>query len=109
MGRGIRHPRKAWIFTIKSNGTRCLWRSVSRDHYTLFVNRQALVIGLGTAAVAVGGWVRRRWILQQTPKGRTLVEAFGANGAQWILNALLAVVFIFGIGLAAGWIVPLRW
>lgn len=73
------------------------------------MNRQALVIGLGTALIAAYGSWHWRWFLEQTPKGRALVEVLGWQKARIALQFLLLVVFVFGIGLACGWLPQVRW
>lgn len=72
------------------------------------MDRQALTIGLGTAILSLIGLARRQWILEQTPKGRTLLHALGPARAQMVLAGLLAVLFILGVSLAVGWITPLN-
>ena len=71
--------------------------------------RESLIFGIGTALIGAALFWNRDWLLGETPKGRTLVEAFGVAKARVILAVFCLVVVGFGVLLAGGWLAPLRW
>jgi hypothetical protein len=73
------------------------------------MSRESLIVGIGTALIGAAALWNRNWLLAETPKGRTLVEAFGVAKARTILAAVGLVLIGFGVLLAGGWLAPLRW
>ena len=71
--------------------------------------RESLIFGIGSALIGAALFWNRDWLLGETPKGRTLVEAFGVAQARVILAAFGLVLVGFGVLLAGGWLAPLRW
>ncbi len=71
--------------------------------------RESLIFGIGTALIGGTLLWNRDWLLVETPKGRTLVDAFGVAKSRVILAAFGLVLIGLGVLLAGGWLVPLRW
>lgn len=71
--------------------------------------RESLIFGIGSALIGGAMFWHRNWLLIESPKGRTLVEAFGVAKARVILAAFGLVLVGFGVLLAGGWLAPLRW
>ena len=69
------------------------------------MNEQQL-IGLIVALLGGLAWYHRRWLLEQTPKGRGLVEWLGFDRARWVFGALVATIVVFGVLLACNVIRP---
>lgn len=66
-------------------------------------------MGAGIITLCLMLLFRERWFLEQTRKGRSLVEWFGAGWALWVLRAILLVGATFGGLLANGTIRPIQW
>ena len=73
------------------------------------MSRESLIFGIGSALIGGAGLWNREWLLAETPKGRTLVEALGLAKARVILAGFCLVLIGFGVLLAGGWLAPLRW
>lgn len=60
------------------------------------MNEQQLI---GSIVALLGGlaWYHRRRLLEQTPKGRRLVEWCGFDRARWVFGALVAAIVVFGV------------
>ena len=67
------------------------------------------MFGIGTALIGGAMFWNRDWLLVETPKGRTLVEAVGLAKARTILVGFCLLLVGFGVLLAGGWLAPLRW
>jgi hypothetical protein len=70
---------------------------------------EQIFIGAATAVLCAIGLVQRRWVLENTRKGRWLVERVGPRHAARVLVALLACGAVFGTLLAIGVVNPVRW
>lgn len=70
---------------------------------------QDTAMGAGIIALCVMLWFREGWILEQTRKGRWLVERCGPARAPWVLRAVLLAGITFGGLLAGGVIRPIQW
>jgi hypothetical protein len=70
---------------------------------------EQIIIGAATAVLCVIGLMQHRWLLENTRKGRWLVERVGSVHAAWLLCALLAGGAVFGALLAIGIVNPVRW
>jgi hypothetical protein len=70
---------------------------------------EQILIGAATAVLCVIGLLQRRWLLENTRKGRWLVERFGPVRAAWLLCVLLAGGAVFGTLLATGIVNPVQW
>ena len=70
---------------------------------------EQILIGAATAVLCAIGLVQRRWLLENTRKGRWLVERVGPVRAAWVLVALLAGGAVFGALLAIGIVKTVRW
>ena len=70
---------------------------------------QDTAMGAGIITLCVMLLFRDRWILEQTRKGRRLVEWCGPVRAPWVLRAVLLVGITFGGLLAGGVIRPIQW
>lgn len=66
-------------------------------------------IGVMTAVLCGAGIVHRRWLIEQTRKGRWLAERWGATQAERVLVAILLCGVALGLLLAIGVIKPVRW
>ncbi len=73
------------------------------------MTRESLIFGIGSALIGGALFWQRNWLLVETPKGRTLVEACGIAKARVILAACGLILVGFGVLLATGWLAPLRW
>jgi hypothetical protein len=73
------------------------------------MSRESLIFGIGSALIGGAGLWNREWVLAETPKGRTLVEAVGLAKARLILSGVCLVLIGFGVLLAGGWLAPRRW
>ncbi len=70
---------------------------------------QDVAMGVGIITLCVMLWLRAGWLLEQTRKGRRLVEWCGPARAPWVLRAVLLVGIAFGGLLAYGVIRPIQW
>lgn len=73
------------------------------------MERETLLLGVGTMLIGVIGLWRREWILTETPKGRFLMESIGADRARWWIVGFFLILLGMGVSLASGWLRPLRW
>lgn len=73
------------------------------------MSRESLIFGIGSALIGGALFWNRDWLLGETPKGRTLVEACGVAKARVILATFGLLLVGFGALLAGGWLAPLRW
>lgn len=64
----------------------------------------------GAVAVLCGAALRYdRWFLEETTKGRRLVNWLGETRAVWVCRFALAVGIAFGVALASGIVNPVAW
>ena len=70
---------------------------------------QDTAMGAGIIALCVLLWFREGWLLEQTRKGRRLVEWCGPARAPWVLRAVLLAGITFGGLLTCGVIRPIQW
>ncbi len=73
------------------------------------MTRESLIFGIGSVLIGGAGLWNRDWWLAETSKGRTLVEAAGLAKARVVVAGFSLVLIGFGVLLASGWLVPLRW
>lgn len=84
------------------------WGSAKSTGATSVAGEQ-LFIGLTTSGLCAVGLVREAWFLNETKKGRRLVQLCGTRIALWVLRLLLLAGVLFGLALAAGMVNPVRW
>jgi hypothetical protein len=70
---------------------------------------EQVIIGSATAILCMAGLRQRRWLLENTRKGRWLVQRVGPAAASWLLCSLLAAGGVFGVLLAMGVVNPVHW
>lgn len=70
---------------------------------------EQIFIGGATAAMCCAGLFSEEWLLENTRKGRRLVNWFGDGRAPWVLRSLLGIGLGFGLALATGLVNPIHW
>lgn len=73
------------------------------------MTRDQIFMGAAIALICVMGLLNDVWFLQNTRKGRWLVERFGDDRARLVLRVALLGGAVFGLLLAADVVRPLRW
>ncbi len=71
--------------------------------------KEQVLIGVLCAGLCVLGLWHERWLLENTRKGRRLVNWFGPVGGLRVLRALLVAGLVFGVLLAVDVIRPMHW
>lgn len=70
---------------------------------------QDTAMGAGIVTLCVMLLFRERRILEQTRRGRRLVEWYGPVRAPWVFRAMLLAGITFGGLLANGVVRPIQW
>lgn len=70
---------------------------------------EQIFIGATVALLCLLGFIKERWLLEHTRKGRWLAQKWGEQAGLTILRCLLGSGALFGILLACNVIRPVQW
>ncbi len=73
------------------------------------MNRQRVLVGSLIVVLCVLLFLKERWFLENTAKGRRLHRWFGPTQAPRVFRGLIVGGMIFGGLLASGVIRPIQW